>query len=346
MRRLTPQARKLLLNAGLCLLSLVGCSGAMELCLRFGIIKNSRHDLLRVEGKRRGAGRHLLILGDSFIVKRGALGESLTRQLGGDSAVLNLAVAGHGPLQYLRAMASTGVKFAPDAVVLAYYVGNDLTNVQYQLADQPQTWAGSVASWAARGLKALAKTTYIYHFVVAAVAPWLSSGFDFERMAAAGMPPDLIEEAKRGQVSPWLLQLALLKKRYVLDNVMMETPENKAAWDVVRAQLAEVQAACKSVEAKLLIVAFPHSVQVNASHFEFFERLGYDTDRRSLDAARPQELLAGFCRERGIPWLDLLPAYRARKGEEFYAPKDDHFNDDGSRLAADLIVEFISENAE
>ncbi len=51
-----------------------------------------------------------------------------------------------------------------------------------------------------------------------------------------------------------------------------------------------------------------------------------------------------FCTDRRIPCLDLLPAFKAPKNEEFYREKDDHLNEKGNRLAEELIVNFVLKN--
>jgi hypothetical protein len=111
-----------------CLTSVVVFSALLEGALRFGIIENAQYDRRRTQEK---AKYKLLILGDSFILPRSLLAKSLTRNLAGhDVSVLNAAISGTGPFEYLAEMKAVGMNFKPDVVLLSYYVGNDLTNVQ------------------------------------------------------------------------------------------------------------------------------------------------------------------------------------------------------------------------
>ena len=95
--------------------------------------------------------------------------------------------------------------------------------------------------------------------------------------------------------------------------------------------------------ARLVIVIFPHSIQVNRSHFDFFRGLTFAMDDRTLESTRPQDLMRELCRERGIPLLDLLPVLEERADEELYLEKDDHLNPAGNAVAAEHILAFLAE---
>jgi hypothetical protein len=51
-----------------------------------------------------------------------------------------------------------------------------------------------------------------------------------------------------------------------------------------------------------------------------------------------------FCADRHIACLDLLPAFKSRKDEEFYRDKDDHLNQKGDHVAGQLILDFLLKN--
>jgi hypothetical protein len=55
--------------------------------------------------------------------------------------------------------------------------------------------------------------------------------FDYENAKAAGISPELIEDAKKLNINPWLLNIALQEKNHLLDNVLMETPDNMKSWE-------------------------------------------------------------------------------------------------------------------
>ncbi|MCH8147277.1 MAG: SGNH/GDSL hydrolase family protein [Planctomycetes bacterium] len=83
----------------------------------------------------------------------------------------------------------------------------------------------------------------------------------------------------------------------------------------------------------LMIVGFPIARQV---------------DPTAPDSAAPQQWLAEFGREEGVPILDLLPIYRKHarengmQGRDLF-PDKTHPNEAANRIAADAIFEFLTE---
>ena len=145
-------------------------------------------------------------------------------------------------------------------------------------------------------------------------------------------------------MNPFLLRLALSNPNHLLDNVLMGTDENMRAWARVEELLNDIADRCDEIGARLMIVVFPRSIQINRSHFEFFEKLTLRLDDRTLQSDKPQRLLRDYCDRRGLPCLDLLPVLKGRSEEEFYRDKDDHLNDVGNRLASDRLMEFFRSN--
>jgi hypothetical protein len=111
-----------------CLTSVLVFSALLEGALRFGIIENAQYDrrLTQKKGETQTANSR------SPSLYREAYSPSLwlgiSRAL--DVSVLNAAISGTGPFEYLAEMKAVGTSFKPHVVLLSYYVGNDLTNVQ------------------------------------------------------------------------------------------------------------------------------------------------------------------------------------------------------------------------
>jgi hypothetical protein len=322
-------------------------AAVLEFILRVGIVENPRFDRRQIQGKVNHHKYKLLVVGDSFIVPKSLLGRLLPHDLGFyDVAVLNAATGGTGPFEYLEEMKTVGTEFKPDVVLLSYYAGNDLTNVQNHPKFKPFRQRDNQTGVAinSSSSRPFFRHLYLYHYLLRSSQIVRRRFFNYEEMEAAGIPPDLIEDAKTSKINPWLLKLALDQKNYFLDNLLMETDENMRAWRKAKELLTEVHEICTRHNSQLVMIVFPASVQVNESHFEFLKRLRFNMDDRTLNSAKPQRLLLEFCRERNVRCLDVLPSFRARRSEEFYRDKDDHFNEAGNRLAETLIVEFILKN--
>ena len=325
-----------------CLMSVFVLAAILEGALRFGIIENEQYYRWQTPKKPK---YRLLILGDSFIIPRSALAKSLARDLVAQNvSVLNAAISGTGPFEYLAEMKAMGMNFKPDVVLLSYYVGNDLTNVQNHPQFNPKKTGVAIDS---RTSQSFGRSLYLYHYVLRnlRMARLRLRPFDYEKAEASGISPELIEDAKKLRINPWLVNLALEETNYFLDNLLMETDDNMKSWEKAKQLLADIHDLCNSLHSQMMVVIFPGSIQVNDSHFEFYKKLTFNLDGRTLESTKPQRLLMDFCAGRNIACLDLLPAFKARKEEEFYQDKDDHLNEKGSHVAGQLILDFLLRNS-
>jgi hypothetical protein len=325
-------ARFLLVIASLFLTTI-----ALESVLRLGWIKNRRHDHLRVMGEQENPDTRLMILGDSFLRRGSILIRSLNKRLERCKvAVLNTSVGGYGPFEYLEELKTTGSRFKPDIVLLGYYVGNDLTNVQNNRKFNPTSFRLKFKNI----FRPFVRKFYIYHYYYEKKQVIPTRLFNYKRLKASGIPTNLIEEAKTYRINPWLLLHAQHEKNYLLDNILMETQENMRAWEKVKDLLDSIHDLCNRMGAAFLVAIFPRSVQVSDMNFEFFKSLNFNLDERTLKADKPQRLLKTFCDERKIPCLDFLPLFRQRSDQVLFRIKDEHFNDRGDSLVAELILDF------
>jgi hypothetical protein len=93
-------------------------------------------------------------------------------------------------------------------------------------------------------------------------------------------------------------------------------------WRSVQESLVAIQRLAVSRGASLLLVIWPLLEGLDAEY----------------PFAAQHALVAGFCQERGIPTLDLLPAFRGVAPENCWVARDDHHpNAEAQRLAADSI---------
>jgi hypothetical protein len=319
-----------------------------EAALRLGVVENPLFERYGRQASIEEAGRRLLIVGDSFMRPSKTLGKRLADELSARGvAVRNVSVSGTGPFEYLDEVRANGRSFRPHAVLLGYYVGNDLTNVQHhpRFVGRDDTTDDPGLGINYNSSPRFFRNLYSYQYLLRRVQRVSSVFFDFDLVAATGVSEELIEAAKRREINPWLLRLAAARPRHLLDNVLMETDENMRAWFKVRELIQDIERECREVGAQLVVAVFPRSIQVNRSLFEFHRGLGFELDERSLEEAKPQALLTDLCRELEVHCLDLLPVFRSRRDEELYLSRDDHLNETGNELVADLILSFLTENA-
>ncbi len=61
------------------------------------------------------------------------------------------------------------------------------------------------------------------------------------------------------------------------------------------------------------------------------------------DLEQPNVRLGELLTELGIPYLDLLPVFRAADGASLFFPIDRHWNEQGHELAGKAIVDWLVE---
>ncbi len=310
--------------------------GGIELALRAGLFEQEYYQGAFLEGELINPKSKILILGDSFLANWGT-GQSLAELLHAEFKaqgiqILNTANFGDGPLDYLIQLKALGPRFKPDRVLLFYYSGNDLTNVQYRSG-----WRAEIKKW----LKPYALHFRLFYFLKYKFEELRQRGIDYKAAYKKGVDPEALRLARSGGMNPWLVDLSRSRPDMILDNAVMESAENQKAWEEVKAFLRQIKGICDRFRAPLTMVMIPPTFQVNDSHFDFYKNLGFKIDSRTVVENRPQELMKEFCESEKIECLDLLPFFRSQKDREFYLKTDDHFNAQGNQFAKKYILDFL-----
>ncbi|HSR53439.1 MAG TPA: SGNH/GDSL hydrolase family protein [Acidobacteriota bacterium] len=96
----------------------------------------------------------------------------------------------------------------------------------------------------------------------------------------------------------------------------------------------------------LLVAALPAEWQVDESlRREMLDKFGLSDSQ--FHWTRAQDLLSEFCQRRNIEFHDLTPAFgdSVGQGAVLYQPNDTHWNDQGNRLAARVLLEILQPRA-
>ncbi len=116
---------------------------------------------------------------------------------------------------------------------------------------------------------------------------------------------------------------------YIRDSIgsFLSAPEK---WSACENGLDTIVQTCRDNKIPLLIVAFP-----------FFYRLNADYPFQPI-----HDRLREYCVNADVPFIDLRDHYRAFSGPELWVhPTDQHPNETAHRIAADVIAEFIVQDA-
>ncbi len=327
--------KNLLISAASILLTLI----LIELGMRVNLIPNDFYTRMQGVKPEVEETMRVLVIGDSFAQDWGtgsSMYEIIARELSKRGIrVLNLADGGMGPYEYASELKTFGHNFQPDLTILFYYVGNDLTNVQYKPRFRQMTAGDRIKD----AIRPYLRRMYLYHFFKKVEkALILSREKDWSQFEDQGYSAEVIELIRRRKINYNFLGYGLRSQNYFLDNILMETDENRRAWRTSRGLLAEIDETCRNMDSELLVVIIPHSTQINDHQFPLFKSLKFSIDERLTNSDRPQTLMTDFCDELGVPCLDLLPYFKERQDEDFFRRYDDHFNEKGDRLAAEAVL--------
>ncbi len=318
-------------------LSLAIALTVIEVVLRLGLISNPRHTLLETRGTLDGAGARVTIVGDSFIYKGGQLDNYLLDRFEDERyEVQNLARPGMNPVDYLFQLKQNAGSFKPDLILFCYYAGNDLSGAIHRTDDQ-------------RGKRGWIKTRIYNPLKKLYVVSFLSTmrSISANRGESGKLDSDTSELAQWGRdnkVNPFFIYAPeRVKKTFVAENLIVDTPHSRSGLPIMREILEESNAIANRLGAKLAIVVFPSTLQVNTSHYPFFETAGFTTHEELLTTSNIQDELAAIADSLQLPYLDLLPVYRARADEEHYQDYNIHFNESGNTVAADAMKRFTSD---
>ncbi|HMC55906.1 MAG TPA: hypothetical protein VKH19_12075 [Gemmatimonadaceae bacterium] len=366
-----PWWRRVVGILGLLLLStasLLVVFAALELMLRRNVIANQYYLQHEVLGANK-TGPLVLILGDSFMapLKGADIADYLYDSLSVHGVrIRNSAVAGTGPVEYLQSLRREAPLHHPQIVLLSYYVGNDLLNVgcggnlnERLLPTRPlRAWQRLyVVQFVAERLRAVFPGRAFLQMDMLSLPPgalWAidavtrfarkarvaPQSVDYEAMKKAGIPAEHIEAARAGTENPWIVSLGAIYPDYFRDELLMRSECAQRAWSDTKRVLDLILAGAARIDATVLPVVFPHTLQVSSAHLALYRAWKLNIDDEMLHTDRPQQLLREYFESRGLEPLDLLDVFRSRK-DMLYWERDEHMNAVGQKLSAALIAAAI-----
>lgn len=312
-----------------------------------GFTLNSRGFRTREYRDEKAPGTYrVVVLGDSFTFDSSSVpydwmwhqraGRHLAAASGRPVEVLSLSAPAVGPRFLLRLWQLEGRRLQPDLVVLGFFVGNDFTDE----AGTPLERGESAA---------LARWSYTFRLLRNVVR------LHREARAAPGeLPPD---EAPAGETRVGGVEDPGYPARYddeapTLGADQYRRVERQRLRLLAGPDAARFAALCadaarvvrdlgRDVEAhgaRFVVLLIPDEAQVDAG---LRRRLLSPREREALDLDRPQRCLAAALDEADLPYLDLLPAFRAAAPQRLYRPRDTHWNAAGNRLAGDRLAAFL-----
>ncbi len=292
--------------------------------------------------KPSGIGR-ILALGDSFVEGR-QVRESetatgvLERALGGEPGtcqVLNAGVAGWGTGEELVYLRREGLGLQPDLVLVFFYVGNDLGNNVRRTSGQAPRHRGPPFRIDREG-----RLVQLEFEPVQGPPAYLLGLRQHSRAYSfleTGVFAKLTEEADDDgdDYRPEAGKLDLYAVR--------ESSERRQAWRVTEALIAAIRDDARAARAEMALVAIPAAYQVYPKEWSKVAPRGRNAERWEPDV--PNRQLAEIAARLGVPYLDLLPIFRAESegsGAPLYFQKNAHWTPLGNRVAAEHVATFLA----
>ncbi len=320
-----------------------------------GFVLNSRSLRTREYTQRKEPGTYrVLALGDSFTFGSGGvphqqhwptlLEKGLAKRRAERVEVLRLGVGGTGTEFQLRLWQIEGASLDADAVVVAFFVGNDFFEAQGKLAQEFPRSATDRLAAASLGFRLLRNLVRARLDTEADSVGDLASPATSERRGGYEIP----EYAERFDPdAPLMKQAAHLRIESKLMDLTAREYERPflALFQRVARTLEGFHAEVTETGAKFIVLIVPDVYQVDGTVRDAVLR----ATQRPLDAYdldRPQRTLVEFLTARGIDHADLLPTFRQRaRSERLYRPRDTHWNPAGNRLAAEFLLEHWDQRA-
>jgi lysophospholipase L1-like esterase len=286
--------------------------------------------------------RRIAVLGDSFVASVGVeeadtmvaeLETRLAAATGAHWEALNFGVSGYSTAQSLLTWRHVASRFAPDVVVLCFYVGNDPLDNSRKLSDFYRPYFDLAPDG-----------TLVYRPMSVARASlnaWL---------------------AEHSQLYVWekqktrMLRDRLKRRRKSIVGVAVPTrtadvfdtrpsPDMAEAWAITEALLATLAREVTATGARFVLVAVPAFPEESD---RAWQRLVTDVGPEKAaryDRDHPERWLARVAAAHGIPLVPLLPAFRAVPDPSALHLQEFHWSERGNRLAAETVAASLTGTA-
>lgn len=297
--------------------------------------------------------RRVLVLGDSFVEGAEVPQEStVTRRLeailgnaSGNVEVINAGVRAFGTAQEYLLLQHEGLRYAPDTVVLVFYIGNDVSNnsarIEHNVNDRKKPYftvnrQGDLRMLSFRPKRADRQTLTEKLRRDSMLFGVLDTGVLAKLRPST--PPDESENADEDSRRPDEQLLKFELPVYAAE----PTGEWEESWEVTEALLRETTRLARGAGADFLLVGAPAKWEVYPEDWqELVERNGLKPAEFDLDG--PNRRLREIATRQGIPYLDLRPGLRevATQRPRLYFHRDVHWTVSGHQRAAELLSEAL-----
>lgn len=239
--------------------------------------------------------------------------------------LVNFSVSGYQPMDELQVVQRFAARYQPDLLLHGVYVGNDFQNTG--------------------GDRVYVCGLYLHRFTDnRAFRPkyflffkWIRWQVRLLKRAVYILYTSVADKPKRD----FFTEDELMKTELAFLRSCTSDAPVRMKWDDTLAAIHGIQEEAAKMGARYVMVIHPDQCQVESIiRSRLIEE--FHLNPETFDLELPQRYLMDDCRKAGVPCLDLLPAFREKgAGGGLYSRNDTHWNDEGNRLAAECIEEFL-----
>lgn len=305
----------------------------------------------------------VIMLGDSYLEAAqvdldASVSKVLERMLRkeGQFEVLNFGVSGYGTTQEYLQLKEYGFKFSPDLVLLCLTLGNDVRNNSKTLNATPSLPYFNLNPEGELVLDDSFLSDPKFKSVLARDRTlwWRGLEWGCDHSRVLSLLVDIVRgyRAEDGAAETRRIRagdIGALDPAFQGDWMIYDpSPKGEwtAAWQVTEKIILKIADLCRERRTDFGVVLVSNSVQVSErSRKEFLEK------HPDLDLAYPNHRMLRLCEEHGIACVDLVPPLLAfHRATARYVhgfgsnPGSGHWNEDGHRVAAESIFQFMHES--
>ena len=240
--------------------------------------------------------------------------------------VMNFGVVGFGTAQAMLTYQEVARELGPKAVVLLFFVGNDVSDNSSELSTNPR----------------------VYFHVAEGGKLVREPQSDLRRGLSAFLNDHSRFYVWQKRQTNVLAQL--VKTKVVVNPVHRVFLASKdatveRAWATTFALIAELRRQVEADDARFVLFYLPFSDEVNLDWWEETVNASPPLQKERWDLAGPERRLRQFCESEGIDFISAreeLKAAYANSGERFYF-KHGHLNERGHAMVGDRVAAWLLE---
>ena len=325
----------------------------------------------------------VLLLGDSFAeginvpINQGfpyLLEICLSEHYQSPVEVINSGTAYYATAEELFFLQQEGIKYDPDLVLVAFYVGNDID--AYAARESKDHWFDALGGfligqnetntlqrtwidWKHPGpledvseFEAFLRQNSKIYFSVAhsnsKLGEWLN---DVKQEVIEKWGPAATQPEEKATASDFHNDLELMMYSSDFPHGPNIPPKLVEAWTIIDQLFSEMQVTTTRTGADLGVLIIPEKGQTSERHFrdkynEYSSKYGLALLDIDWDYAAPNSALANLLAKKDISTLDLLPVFREYDidhDDYLYFEVDSHLNEAGHQITAQTACQWVIE---